>query len=576
MIRNLINVIWDRWANWHPFVRFLLGAGMVAVVGVFAVKPAYRAFKAWRLEKNLVAARVAVDAERMNEARDLSLTVLRAGDPRIEAFRILEEATASLRDPRHGDIARALISHPDGSEEDRWTGFRGIAPEAPLGLVGQAWAALPEERRREPRFAVVFAERLISERRLNEAASVLLEVPENDRAGAVERQLIRVLIRSGKKQAFDEAQRLIARGFRTGEAAEWLDLLEEIPAVSLQPKVLEPVREALETPEHAAAPRAALMLARFDYAANGPRRAAVLEEAVARWKESDPEALANFLGDLGLHRMLLESIPVERAAEFPSLFPRLWEAIADAGAWERAGFLVEVADGKFAGFEALARRAVVAEKSGKSSEFKAAWTAAMDEAKVSKDTSAYLKLHRIAREAELAEPAELAMIEAIRQGRGPLPLYSDLGPMLASLAAQGRENILMEICSIYLAFEPGSPVLLTRYAYLACLSDLADPTLIVKAMEPLAGAFPKEMPILCVLATAYLCAGEPEKAAATLEPLELDPAKLAPPYRITWLASRVLNGKLPKDDPRVADFPWKSLQPSERRKFTALIGSHGS
>src|SRR6478609_2552046 len=122
MIRNLINTLWDRWANLHPFVRFLILSAVAAAFAMFAVKPAYRVFKSWRVDRNLVAARKAVDEVRMDEARDLSLTVLRAGDPRIEAFRILEESTASLRDPRHGDIARALITHPKSSDEDRWRG----------------------------------------------------------------------------------------------------------------------------------------------------------------------------------------------------------------------------------------------------------------------------------------------------------------------------------------------------------------------------------------------------------------------------------------------------------------------
>lgn len=248
MIRNLINTVWDRWANLHPLLRFAMLTAAAVVLGYFAVKPAYRGFKSWRLDRNLVAARKAVEEVRMDEARDLSLTVLRAGDPRIEAFRILEKSTASLRDPRHGDIARALMAHPQGSDEDRYNGFRGIAAGAPLGLAGQAWSVLPAKTRQEPRFASMFADRLIAERRYQEAASVLLEVPEASRAGAVNQRLARVLIGSGKKQGYDEAQRVIASGFPDdgSETEAWLDLLEAIPVVSLQGQMLMPVRTVLE------------------------------------------------------------------------------------------------------------------------------------------------------------------------------------------------------------------------------------------------------------------------------------------------------------------------------------------
>ena len=195
----------------------------------------------------------------------------------------------------------------------------------------------------------------------------------------------------------------------------------------------------------------------------------------------------------------------------------------------------------------------------------------MGEAKSSQLTNAYLTLHKISRAAEMHEQADLALVEAIRLSRGPLPLYADLKVLLNALAEQGRENVLIEICANYLALEPGNPVLLTQYAYLACLNNLADPKKVIKAMTPLAKAFPKEMPIQCVLATGYLCDGQDAMAAETLDPLKLDPAKLAPGYRAVFLTTQVRNRRLAKDDPQITQLPWKSLQPSERKKFSELI-----
>jgi len=176
MIGPFFHSIQDRWMQIHPFFRFLCLLAVLAAFGLFGARPGYHRFKAWRLERNLVAARHAVEEERMDEARDLSLTVLRAGDPRLEAFQILERSTAALRDPLHAEIARALMAHPEGSDEDRWTGFRGIASELPLGVVGQAWAKLPSDCQVAPRFVTAFAERLLAEGRLREAASILLAV----------------------------------------------------------------------------------------------------------------------------------------------------------------------------------------------------------------------------------------------------------------------------------------------------------------------------------------------------------------------------------------------------------------
>jgi hypothetical protein len=573
MIRSTINTVWDRWANLHPFLRFLLPTVAVAALWLLAAKPVYRVFKAWRVERNLVAARQAVADVRMDVARDLSMSVLQSGSPCIEAFRILEKSTASLADPRHGEFARALMSQPDSSDEDRLTGLRGIAMDVPLGLLGQAWNQLPDSCRLDPRFAVAFAERLLVEGRLGEASSVLLAVPLAARTPAVDQRLIRVLIGSGKRDGYVEAQRLIVGKFsdEVAEVTGWLELLETIPVMSLQEKMLEPVRKVLENAAGGDPARLALMLARMDYAAHFPRREALLEDVVGRWQDRDPVALARFLGDLGLYQLLLETFPVERVGEHPELFPYLLDAMERSGAWEQVIPLLDAHGDHLPRFEDSAHRAVVAAKTSESPARVQRWNAAMEEAKSSLLPTAFLALQRIAREAGMQDEAAEAMVEAIRLGRGPLPLYEDLKPLPSMLAEQGQESTLLEICSIYLSFEAGNPVLLTQYAYLACLNNVVEPQTTLKAMEVLAIGYPKELPLQCVLATAYLCAGQHAKAAETLDRLELDPAKLAPGYQAAFLATQVLNRRIAKDDPSITDFPWKSLRPSERKKFSELI-----
>lgn len=557
----------------HPFVRFLVLMATLAVIGLIALKPAYHAFRAWRLERNLADARKAVEEVRMDEARDLSLTVLRSGDPRIEAYRILEKSTASLRDPRHGDIARALMTHPESSDEDRLNGFRGVAPEAPLGVLGQTWASLPAKFQRDPRFASVFADRLIADGRINEAAMVLLSLPQNARNVAVDQRLVRILIRSGKQNGNDEAQRLIASKMSANDPdiSGWLDLLEEIPVASLRMDLLAPVRKVLQAPESGEPARRALMLARLEYVVNNSGREALINDAIGRWKDQAPESLARFLCDLGQYRRLLDILPAERVNEHPELLPKLLEAMEKSGAWDQVVSFLDAHGRMMPKFEELAWRAVAAQKTGDSATQAQQWSAAMGEAKSSPISTAFLTLYRLARDAGMQNESEQALVGAIHLGRGPLPLYADLKPLLNSLARQGRENTLLEICAIYIAFEPGNPVLLTQYAYLACLNNVVDPKMILKAMEALAKGYPKELPIQMVLATAYLCDGQSAKAAEILDHLQLDPARLSPANRAALLTTQVLNRRVAKDDPRVTDFPWISLQPSERRKFSELI-----
>ena len=49
MISNFIHAVWDRWANIHPVLRFLLLVVAVALTGVVALNPAYQVFKSWRI-----------------------------------------------------------------------------------------------------------------------------------------------------------------------------------------------------------------------------------------------------------------------------------------------------------------------------------------------------------------------------------------------------------------------------------------------------------------------------------------------------------------------------------------------
>jgi len=573
MIRSLIEAGWDRWANIHPLLRFLILTGAAALLGLVTVKPGYRAFKAWRVEHNMMAARKAVEEVRMDDARDLSLTVLRAGDPRIEAFRILEKATASLRDPIHGDIALALLTHPQSTDADRLNVFRGIAPDVALGLLGQIWTTLPAECQLDPRFATAFADRLLADHRLSEAASVLLAVPEAARTQALELRLIRVLIGSGKGEGYGEAQRRIAAKMPAADAdlAEWLDLLEEIPALSLRADLLDPVRKVLENPPSGGEGRMALMLARMDYAANFAECGAVLDSAISHWRERDPKCLADFLAKLGLYQRLQDTFPTACLETHPELFPRLLEATEKTGAWEHAVSLLDEHGEALPKFEELAHRALAAAKTADTAARVVAWNAAMADAKTCPKPTAYLTLHRLARDGGMQDEAEQALVAAIRLGRGPLPLYAELKPLLSSLARQGRDRILLEICACYLAFEPGNPVLLTQFAYLACLNNAVEPKTILKAMQALAPGYPKELTIQCVLATAFLCDGQPAKAAATLDPLRLDPAELSPGYRAAFLTTQALNHRIPKSDPSITDFPWKSLQPCERKKFSELL-----
>jgi len=569
-MRRIITYVLSRWADSHPMLRLAALALVLGFAVVVVVPSAWTLFRQWRLERNLGEARKAVDEERMIEARDLSLSVLRSGDPRIEAFRILEISAQSLRDPRHGEIARALMFHPDSSDDDRLRGFLGIVDRLPLGLVGRVWAELPASCQQDARFAALFAKRLTNERRLGEAGIVLLGVPEENQDESIQQSLVRLLIESGAREGYQKAQKQIESHFaRSAESLPgWLALLEDVPAHHLEPTALASVRARLA--EHADDARHDLLAARIESRADFANRARVIDRAVAKWRDSQPGELARFLSALNLHQQLLDTFSDERIGECAGLLKRILEAAASVGDWGRYASLLDSHGGLLTEVERWTCRTAHAAATGDGTT-RGGWTQAMQAAAAADDDDSLLRLHRAASRMGLGREAGQALLAAIRRGRGPLPLYADLKPWLVSLVAAGQEQALLEIVTIYLNFEPANPVLLTQYAYLACLNELAEPATIIEALTPLAGFLPDEFPVWFTLAAAHLSDGRPDLAAGLIEKWKADEARLPPSFRAIALATRVLGGEIPANDPAIRDFPQQDLLPIERRRFNAWV-----
>ncbi len=555
---------------------------ILAIATLIVIGPGYRLFREWRMERILVAAHRADEADRMLEARDLSLTVLRSGGRSLEALRILERATRHLTDPRHGQIANSLLSHPDATQEDRHTGFVQIAASMPLGLAGQAWASrLEEDERTRPEFAIAFSDRLMTEQRFGESAQVLLAVPEDARDDRLRTRLARLLVASGREEGFAEARRRIARSLaeangNTTDTSKWLDVLESIPIPNLRDDLLsQAIQQLMDAPGQADPARLTFAAARIDLA-NTPQRAAPeINTLVEKWRDRAPVDLANFLRDAGLHEALFEAFPPARIESDPDLMPVLLDAAWQANAWET---LIELLDEDAAAMHlpphlSLTHRAVAAAKLGDSATRGESWRSAIAEARSDPTNRALIEMHRIAMRAGLREIAVEAMTEAIRNGNGPLPLYEDIKHVYQTLANSNRDHTLFEICAIYLNFEPANPVLLTQFAYISALTDAMDPAIVIEPLERLAKSFPDELPIHTTLASAHLCAGNPEQASRVLRPFDHEVESLSPPFRIVFLVTRLLTGEITADHPALANFPWDELQSFERRKFTSLIQS---
>ncbi len=558
------------------FVRVIMAGVVIVALAAVSLGPGYRWFREWRTDRNFASAKAALEERRTVAARDLTLSVLRAGRQDIEVFRLLEETMRELGDAWHPQIARALVTHPGQTRDDRLVGFRGVAANSPLGLVGQVWNLLEDDDQRQTGFAVAFSDRLMAEERWNEALIVLLGVEENERTPAIWARLARAVIQTGEARNVVEAQRMLATHPPSAAAdlASWLDALELIPTPRLRKDVLdrEEVMQTLDGAAGAGDARAAIAAVRIRHPGADSRAREAHEKAVREWGPSGADAIASWFMADGRHEAFIGFAMAHEgplAGATVRLVHRLLMEREDA---EGALAWIERHAEAIAPHERQALRAVAFAALGSSARVEA-WSLAMEEASTAAPDNGYLTIYRIVSGAGLEREAEQAMLGAIRLNRGALPLFEELRPLVVSLAESGQELVLLDLLRVYLAMEPSNPVLLTQYAYLATLNGLADPALVLEVLEPMADLLAGELPFQFARAAIHACAGDFAMAASILEPYHADTGHLAPANKAMLLVVRVRVGGLAPDAREIRDFPWRSLQPSERRRFQEMIGA---
>ena len=557
-----------RWMDVHPFLRLASVLLILGLAGMFVAKPAYRKARYWWYGRHLAEAEQAISEGRMEKAKELSQTLLRAGDPRVlEALRVLEQSMSALQDPFRLEIARALMSHPQGTREDRLRGFRLVATEAPLGLAGQAWVHLQEEDRTSPDFALSFADRLIESGRGKEAAGVLQGIPGAGSSWEAERRLIRILLGTGNEYAIVEAHNRLEKSWPAEDKASALELLEEIPIDRLKPGLLRSSAAKLD----ATVPREALVLARLAFAKTNAPRDAIVEKTVSDWRASHPLEVAAFLRATGQRRRLMTEFPPAGLGEFPDLTEMLIEAAVGEEDWTMARDYLKAAPESFDKVTRLAWATVVHAKAGDAAASEASWREATIEAEVHREASGWLKMSGILGAAGLHAKEHESMYQAILRVRGRLPLFENLQPLMNHFYEEEREKPMLQICSVYLLFEPGNPALLVNYAYLACVTGTGDPALLAQAMTPLAEAYASMAIVQCVLTTIHLFQENFEQAGQVAGRVTVPLESLPPGHRAAIVCARVKAGVLTAESEEVRALPWPEMMQSERRFFGRIL-----
>ena len=562
------------WYEAHPLIRLFIITIGLALFGWKVGYPGYQSAATWWRGQQLVKAERAIEEGKMEDARNLSASVLRAGDKRvIEALRILEKSMTALQDPNRALIGRSLVFHPNASSEDRRRGFSLMLQDLPLGLVGMGWSNLPKEDHIDRQIALPFCDRLMKHNKLQEVINVIQGFEGWEKDWELSRQVIRALIANEKTESSAQAQQLIDQHWPAGNQAAGLELLEMIPVVQLDATLLPNSLKRLNS----SVPREGLMIARLQYAQEKWTRLEIVDQVIQQWKDLAQKDVANFLLATGMHYKLISCYPPTSATlKLEGMAPLLIEACVKEKEWAKAMEYLQASNDQFDVITSLAWKSALFEKMEAKNDLDKVNIEITKEISSKPDAKIYLTLSEIMKIVGIKKRELQYLLDAIRLRNAPLPLFSDISPLLDDLYEQGSEASIAEVIVCYINFEPSNPLLVALFTYHSCIARNCDPSILNDTIQKLIETFDKSPHLRAVSIAIELSRGEFENAKKIADAITIDPAQLPPGYEAAIVIGRNKMGQVTMDNPQISKLRWDKMLPIEREFYRSFIDRESS
>ena len=556
-----------RWIS----VGSLVVLAVIVALG-FAAKPAYRAYREYRIDRNLEAARVATRLEDWDTARDKARSVLLARHNDIDAYRIWTRALGKRGDASAFLAAAGLFSDPRATREDRLETLRTLTLQAPQALALRAFASLPEELRKQAVFRAAITPLLVQRGQAGLAEKRLREALRPGDPPKVRLELLRTLCLHPDVWSMAEARRIFAELIAAkadDEALAALLLLGEIPRalapgwalpdlpawLKSQPKAtaihhLTALTPALEARPEAAERLYALAIERFLATEPGVLGAWLARHDQAEKAAAILEEPAKSRSDAFLARIQV-LLRLRRGADIEA-------ALATAPA------VVDLVDIEIA-------HALLAWLRDKPTSAETALTRALNQAAFDTKHNRFIEIGLIAQRHGATSLALDAWVAAVRLGWGQVPLYADLLPVIGALAAKGRTEDLLAMCRTLRRFEPNHPDLLNNFNYLALIHGLVPPDQVAAAQIKLMDGFPKRTDFNSTLMLAEMLGGRAADALARLP--KLRDCKGVEPMMKTALegSARDLVGETEAGTALLQEVDWTRFMRQERIVFRDML-----
>lgn len=550
---------------------WIVGLVVFVVVAAIGAKPAYLAFRNYRIDRSLVAAQEAAQAGDWGTARNKARNVLLVRRDDFTAARIWTIALGRLGDRGATSAAFSLFMDPRASREDRLETLQVLVLQAPQAMAMQAFVNLPPDLRLDASFRAAITPLLIKQGALEIAEKQLREVSTVQDPPDLRLEMLRVLVSRPEVGRVAEARGIFASLIedKADEAAlKALLLLEDVPGALVKGPPLPDLTawldgQMLATPRH--------HLIGMQPALEGEPESAdkVYQLAIKRFLETAPAELGAWLAGRGQGEQAVKILE-EPARTKPDAFLARLRILQTLGQEEAVEEALASAPAGSDPIEIELARAALAISRNQSDLVESALNQALNLAKADRSRNRFIEIAGLAGGYGATDAAERAWVEAVRAGWGPLPVYAELKPVADSLRAKGRSEDLLALCDGLVRFERYNPELQLDFHYLALLHNVLPPktviTVVTKVQERL-GTTQCDL----ILMLAHLLDGNPEAALAALPKDPVGPDDGAAMIAAMTGTARLISGDTEEGTRLLNEVDWTALMPQEAIVLRALL-----
>ncbi len=542
---------------------------LIVAIGV-AARPAYRAYREYRINSNLEAAKTAARHEDWSKSRDYARSVLLVR-PDFEAYRIWARALGKLGAPSTYMAAAEIFTDPRATRDDLLESLQVMAVQAPHAVALSAYASLPPTFHDQASFRAAIVPLLIQRGQIDLAEKSLREVFKPTDDPKVKLELLRTLCSRPQAARVAEARRIFADLIESKADAESLAallILGDTPGGLTADKPLPDLPKWLKDQPRATTLHHLLGMhpALKAMPETAPR---LYDTAIKRFLAIDPGVLGTWLTRHEQAEMTVSILEEPAKTRSDAYIARLQallrlkqdaKLIAALNSPPPSADLVEI--------EIV--QAYLAARNGDMIASSAAWTRALNHAAYDTTRNRCLEIARAAEKAGAKDAAEDAWVAAVRLGWGQLPLYNDLLPIFASLVYKGRSEDLLPMLRTLLRFEPRNQELLHNAYYFALIQGTLPPDQAVKMLTKLIEQHDKPV-YHSSLMLAEMLDGRPADALARL-PRFRDGKSVAPDMLAALEGTvRILVGETEAGTALLKAVNWSNLMGQERIVFRNLL-----